>query len=320
MSLLRLLDSLDQSEYPIEEVIVVDSSGSPVETRDVACFHRLNVSIFTSRRSVCVQRNHGIQKARGEWIFLCDDDIEVPPDYLRSIVDHVDAHPEAGAVTGLFLQRDGDKWTYQYPVQSVQSLVWRYVFQLSMWGEIMVKNENLIVKRVKLYYERAGNHLSKAGWPVLCTFSGEFFCVPVYSLGACVVRKDWLVRSPFDEVLDPNGIGDNYGVAMGFPASVHVITGAHVYHHLEPSNRLSEELRYFRRVLAFDYFLAKARPGITTRLWFLWSLFGNFLGFVLKANRTMALASLKTLSRVAAGNNPYVDAWKTNRAVVEPQL
>jgi hypothetical protein len=42
------------------------------------------------------------------------------------------------------------------------------------------------------------------------------------------VRRQWLIRSPFDEVLDPHGIGDNYGVAFGFPSKIHVLNSAWV--------------------------------------------------------------------------------------------
>jgi hypothetical protein len=66
---------------------------------------------------------------------------------------------------------------------------------------------------------RKGNHISKAGWPVISDFSGDYFKTPLYSLGASLVRRDWLLRSPFDEVLDRHGIGEHYGVIAGFPVT-----------------------------------------------------------------------------------------------------
>src|SRR5687768_17940800 len=63
-----------------------------------------------------------------------------------------------------------------------------------IWGEIKCS------KKFSRYYQQKGNHISKAGWPVLTNFTGEYFTTPVYSLGAALVKKQWLLHSPFDEV------------------------------------------------------------------------------------------------------------------------
>src|SRR6185295_17891110 len=95
-----------------------------------------------------------------------------------------------------------------------------------------------------------------AGWPVITDFSGDFFITPVYGLGASVVGREWLLLSPYEELLDRHGIGDNYGVAMSFPVTgIHVLNNAFVYHHQEPANRLQRPLQYLRRVFALDYFI-----------------------------------------------------------------
>ena len=108
--------------------------------------------------------------------------------------------------------------------------MWQYVFKLSIWGEINCGN-NFIAKRIKEYYQQTGNHITKAGWPVITNFSGEYFITPLYSLGASLIPKDWLVQSPFDEVLDPHGIGEHYGVIAGFPLQqIHVLNNTFVYH------------------------------------------------------------------------------------------
>src|SRR5690606_21956500 len=97
--------------------------------------------------------------------------------------------------------------------------LWKYIFGLSVWGAIKCGPAWL-----KRCYNRKGNHITKAGWPVITQMSGEFYITPVYTLGASLVKRDWLLQSPFDEVLDRNGIGDNYGVAMGFPEmGIHIV-------------------------------------------------------------------------------------------------
>lgn len=318
--LLSLLQHLDRSAYPFEEVIIVDSGEELLRADDYGRFTNLIVHYLQSEKSVCIQRNIGIQKAVSPWIFLCDDDIEVPADYIRQLVNHIHVYKEAGAVTGMVLQKEKDEWVGTYPVTSAKTLLWNYIFQLSVWGEINCSNNNFIVKRIKQYYAQKGNHISKAGWPVLVNFSGEVVTSPVYGLGASLVKKEWLLQSPYDEVLDRHGIGDNYGVAVGFPImGIHIVTNAFVYHHQEPINRLKRSLQFYRRTLALHYFI-KTKPAVSTiktrRL--VWSLTGSGIGFMLRGDGVMLKAVLKSIRKIITSNNPYIKAFKANKKITEP--
>ena len=320
--LTSLLQQLNASVYPFKEVIVVDSGEERLAEKEYSCYKNLHIHYLESEKSVCLQRNTGIQKAVSDWIFLCDDDIEVPVDYISKLVAHIRSHKEAGAVSGIVLQKEGEEWTGKYPVTSAKSLVWNYFFQLGCWGEISCTGNNFLVKRIRAYYQKKGNHLSKAGWPVLVNFEGSFIMTPVYGLGASVVKKEWLLQSPYDEVLDRHGIGDNYGVAMGFPVTgIHVVTGAFVYHHQEPVNRLQRSLQYYRRTLALGYFI-KTKPALKhIKLYRLaWSLTGNLLGFIKSGNRIMIKAAFKSIIKIVLNRNPYVVAHKKHRKVTEPVL
>jgi len=301
-------------------VIIVDSGEDRLVPGDLIPFQNLTIRYFESEKSVCIQRNLGINKASSPWIFLCDDDIEVPPDYLGTLKDHLEMHEEAGAVSGLVLQRENGRWQAKYPVHSSFELCWKFIFQLSIWGEIECPGRNMLVSRIKKYYRRKGNHLSRAGWPVITDFSGDFFVSPVYGLGASLVRKDWLVNSPYDEVLDHHGIGDNYGVAVSFPADgIHVLNKAFVFHHQEPANRLQRPLQYRRRVLALDYFIrTKQELRSVKKRWLLWSLTGNLLSFVFARDARMTGSALRSLQAIALGRNPYYTAALSKRRVIEP--
>jgi glycosyltransferase involved in cell wall biosynthesis len=320
--LLSLLDNLDHSTHPLLEIIVVDSGSDPLVPSDYAEYKNLNVRYMEAAQSVCVQRNTGIREAGADWIFLCDDDIEVPAGYLRQLMDHILLHPEAGAVSGLVLQKENNRWQGGYPLRSSMELLWKFIFQLSIWGEIDCGNRNVFIRRIKSYYRRKGNHISKAGWPVITDFSGDYFVSPVYGLGASLVKKEWLVFSPYDEVLDRHGIGDNYGVAMGFPAvGVHVLNNAVVYHHHEPANRLQQPLQYFRRVLALDYFIkTKRAPEPVTRRWLIWSLTGNFLATILWGDHIMLRSNFLAIRSTLFGWNPYYKAARSNDRIIEPML
>ena len=99
--LLRLLKNLSNLNYPLHEIIIVDSGEDRVTIEDFKIDNKICIKYLVSEKSVCIQRNSGINEATGEWIFLCDDDIEVPLDYLQKLFNHIHHHPEAGAVSGL---------------------------------------------------------------------------------------------------------------------------------------------------------------------------------------------------------------------------
>jgi glycosyltransferase involved in cell wall biosynthesis len=320
-ALLVLLDSLNRSSHPPFEVIIVDSGDEKPTPEDYEKFTRLSIQYIHSERSVCVQRNLGIRKATGSHIFLCDDDMELTTSYLKKLTDHLAAHPEAGAVSGLVLQKEKGVWQASYPIRKGSELIRKFIFQLSIWGEIECR-DTLLLKRIKDYYRRKGNHISKAGWPVITAFSGDYFISPVYGLGASLVKKEWLLLSPYEEVLDRNGIGDNYGVAMGFPIpGIHVLTDAFVYHHQESANRPNQPLLYLRRVLALDYFIRSKRSlQHIKKRWLLWSLTGNFLMALLARNGSMIRSTFTGLRTVAFGQNPYAQAAKNHRRITEPTL
>jgi glycosyltransferase involved in cell wall biosynthesis len=314
-SLIRTLRSLGRSEYSFKEVIVVDSSDQILK-QEKHSVSGLNIKYIRSEKSVCMQRNIGIQEASGTWIFLCDDDIEVPSDYVRLLVMHLKKHAGAGAISGIVLQREGEKWEQQYPVTSASLLWWKSIFNLGIWGEIRVNGKT--AKR----YKKKGNHVSTAGWPVVTDFSGDYFKTPVYGLGASLVKRDWLLCSPYDEVLDRSGIGDNYGVAMGFPTEgIHVVKKAHVYHHRSQQNRMAENVSYYRRLLALHYFitLGRCKEHVSERA-YRWSLIGNFLSEIRSANVRKAFATMKALVQTTFGKNPYALGGKTNKKVIQPTL
>ncbi len=318
--LLALLENLDRLSCPLLEVIVVDSGEDRLTPADYTVFNNLHLHYLASEKSVCIQRNTGIQKAAGSWILLCDDDIEMPPDYLQKLLAHTDQHPEAGAVAGLFLQQEQEGWTAQYPVRSAKELLWKFIFRLSIWGTIECSNDNWLVRKAKNHYRQKGNHISAAGWPVITDFSGAYFVTPVYSLGASLVRKDWLLQSPFDETLDRHGMGDNYGVAASFPGQrIHILNDAFVYHHREPVNRLQRPLQYYRRVLALDYFIrTKQKLRTVKKAWLVWSLTGNLLNYIFAGDRSMIRTAFKTVWKIAFGSNPYYRAAKAKQKLVEP--
>src|SRR5258705_12305253 len=93
--LLSLLEHLDRSTHPLAEVIIVDSGEDKLSNEEYARFGRLLIRYVESEKSVCVQRNTGIKMAVSPWVLLCDDDVEIPEDYLNKLTVHFSIHSEA---------------------------------------------------------------------------------------------------------------------------------------------------------------------------------------------------------------------------------
>src|SRR5258706_2392253 len=323
----NILLSLANQTFCAKEIIVVDASDDCSYQADLRKeFHALPLTWIMTRPSVCVQRNIGIRKASQSWIFLCDDDIRLPPEYLGILVEYTRQNSKCGVVAGRLLQREGDGWVDQYPVTRCVDLARRFIFQQAVWGDIDSVKVPLFIKPfyflMKRFYRSRGNSDSWAGWPLVTHWADEVFQTKFYSLGANLIRKDWLILSPYDEVLDAGGIGDNYGVAMGFPGDkpIHVLSATKAYHDLATENRRAKPIVHFRRILALHYFLKRNRPSLLTSLIFLWSLFGNAVFYFLKNDRTLAGANIHALGLILTGRNPYWRAHRAHQKVVEPVL
>jgi glycosyltransferase involved in cell wall biosynthesis len=320
--LLRLLRSLASSKELIREIIIADSSDERQDVVEMRAVIDVPLTHHHMEAGVCLQRNAGIRLAGSEWVMLCDDDIEVPAEYLPALAAALQADPSVGAISGLVLQHEAGGWVSSYPVSSRKELLLKYIFGLGIWGEIRCDARRWPFSAISRLYLAKGNHLSTAGWPVLTALEAPYFDAPVYGLGAAVIRRDWLLAAPYDEVLDAHGIGDNFSVVQRLPGrSVRVLTEAFVYHHQEQENRLQQATTYYRRALALDYY-RRTLPGLASvrRSRMLWSLFGNFVIYSIQRNAVMRVAAWKTLWRLIFRPNPYVLGVRNGARLVSPAL
>lgn len=320
--LLSLLHNLSASSFAVKEVIIADSGSDHLSAAEIASFTQLSIiSIYPAAASVCVQRNAGIAIAKSPWIFICDDDIEVPNDYLKKLVAHILKERQVVAVSGNVLHFEKDKWVPYFTERSARQLLWKYFFGLGIWGTIEVQ-QNWLTKKIIRNYKKKGNYIAKTGWPVLTDFSGSYFTVPMYGLGAAVINKQWLQQVKYDETIDANGIGDNYGLAINFPSqSIHIVNDAFVFHHKETANRLDQSLQFYRRTLALDYFRQVSNNiGHVKKRWLLWSLTGCLFQFIITGNGPLIKASWKLIIKIAANKNDYVIGAAENKKLIEPVL
>lgn len=320
--LLSLLHNLSASSFAVKEVIIADAGNDNLSGAEMASFTKLSIiGIYPATASVCVQRNAGVSLAKAPWVFICDDDIEVPDDYLEKLAKHIATAKQVVAVSGNILHLQNQQWLPCFTERSARQLLWKYVFGLSIWGAIAVK-QNWITKKIIRSYKKKGNYIAKTGWPVISNFYGNYFTVPVYGLCAAVIKKQWLQQVKYDEVLDPNGIGDNYGLAIHFPPqSIHIVNDAFVFHHKETANRLNQSVQFYRRTLALDYFRQISNnTGHVKKRWLLWSLTGCLLQFIITSNKPLIKACWKVIMKIAFNKNDYVIAAAQNKKIVTPVI
>lgn len=319
------LAALAQQSSPPAEVIVVDASDADFfDLKALANeFPTLSLILMSSRPSVCIQRNKGIEAAKSEWIFLCDDDVELPRDHFQHLANHVAKHPGCGAVAGKLRQLEGGVWVDQYPPRRFSTVLFHFVFQLSIWGPVDgVKTNRFtrpVLARMNEWYRKRGNRESLAGWPLITQWRLPCFTTRFYSLGADLIRREFLLASPYDPVLDPGGIGDNFGVALGFPNGIDVIDSTYALHHREQENRVNRKVAYYRRILALHYFVrARFTNATITTLWLCWSILGLSLLQLRRLDLSSLKLSAKALFQIAAGRNPYIIAKSEGRTVISP--
>ncbi len=95
-----LLASLDKTTYPNLEVIVVDNHST--EDDPTVIKKRYPNIVFIQNPinyGFAAGNNYGLMRARGEYVMLLNNDIEVPPGFLEPLVAKLENHPEIGAVS-----------------------------------------------------------------------------------------------------------------------------------------------------------------------------------------------------------------------------
>lgn len=320
-SLERVLRALASQTRLPDEVLVVDSSDEALDEAALqALCSVLSVSYQHTPPGVCAQRNIGIRAATGSHVLLVDDDIEPSCDYIETLTRYLEAHPDRGAVTGIIDERGGSRDDpVAFAVPSLRHLLFSFVFQLNVMADVESARSTWItappLAALKWWYRRRGNSWTLAGWPLLTQVgqrppsTGTAIPVAIYTLGAALVRRDWLLDAPYEERLSAHGIGDNYGVAIGFPGElpVSLLTDLPIVHHRASENRLDHAEAYFQRVLALDYFVRRSdRFPRSTPAWLAWSLLGNAGLFTLRGRRELALRSLRASGLVATARNPLL--------------
>lgn len=305
-SLNRVLLSIAKQTHAPKEIIIVDSSDCPLEVKELTVQN--SVQIIHSKPSVCLQKNIGIEKSTSDYIFLCDDDIEVSDNYCKELANFLDTHKKETIASGLLLENDHGNWTYCEMPLSLIGLVTASIFGFSVGFDANSTelNSGFWAKRIIRHYKCKGNVIAKSGWPIIVNFGGDNFQTPIYGLGASVIRTKALKKVRFDEVFFAHGIGDNYDLAIGLNAEVNVLKEAKAYHHRETTNRMPNKKAYSYRIHALHYILKKHRRfNNVNLLYFCWSLIGKSLVFLSKGKFKSVYYNLEVMLRILCNRPLY---------------
>ena len=290
-SLNRLLKSIEKQKLKPNEVIIIDAS----ENKKRVEYDNLNIKLISSNPSVCVQRNIGIEAATSDLLMFCDDDIELPNDYLYRTNIFLENNPQQGIVTGLWRERNSKgEWITSYPITSIWSLTYNWIFGLSVWGSVERLEVHSIAKpihsRLSRFYKSKGNTLTKAGWPLVTQYTDNPQKAEVTSLGSALIRKSWLKGITFDESLHTNGYGENYGVCVQLKQKgcINILQDLIVLHYHSKKNRIPENKATYYRTLALGGFVKKYDTGSYGL--YIWSVFGLIIKSLLIGN----IANAKT--------------------------
>lgn len=95
-----LLESLNKITYPNIEVIVIDNA-SPDDDPSVIKEKYPNVVFIQNpiNYGFAAGNNFGLMRARGEYVLLLNNDIEVDPGFLEPLVNKLQNNPKIGAVS-----------------------------------------------------------------------------------------------------------------------------------------------------------------------------------------------------------------------------
>lgn len=301
-NLIKLINSINEQTYAAREIIIV---ASGYQKDDLMKIKKLNpkIIIHKSSPSVCKQRNIGISKATHEYILLCDDDIILPKDYLKTLISYCNKNKNVKIVTGCEHRKNATgKWEeIQNPVTNF-GLLFSYIFGLGVCFNLnqMITPKNIFITKIINSYKIKGNYITKAGWPVLTNFDFPVMKTSIYGLGCAMIKRELLQKNLYSEELGPNGIGDNFEVALKINKlqnKIHVLRNIPYKHFKVEANRYENHINYKKRCYSLYKFL-KELPIFTlkNRLFFIWSLIGNGIRFLIKKDTKLFKSNQEALN------------------------
>ena len=110
---IEFLESVDRLTYPELEIILVDNASreNPKEIINRQ-FPKVHLIVSSENLGFAGGNNLGILASKGEYLLFLNNDTLLFPDFVETLVDFMQAHPDAGMASPKVLFPDGK--TIQY--------------------------------------------------------------------------------------------------------------------------------------------------------------------------------------------------------------
>lgn len=118
-----LIESLNKISYPNFEVIVVDNNST--EDNPAIIKERYPNIIYIANPinyGFAAGNNFGLMRARGDYVLLLNNDIEVPKGFMEPLIDKLENNPGIGAVSPLikfYYQPDTIQYAGYTPINNI---------------------------------------------------------------------------------------------------------------------------------------------------------------------------------------------------------
>lgn len=103
----RCLETIRDHTGPAFEVVVIDDTADPDTKGLLTLIQGAQVLHNEQNEGYLRSVNRGAADARGEWLVLCNNDIEVTPGWLENLLETAEAGEDVGVVAPKFVAPDG---------------------------------------------------------------------------------------------------------------------------------------------------------------------------------------------------------------------
>ncbi len=100
------LDSVSKQTYPEFHVCVFDNASAD-RTREIVVAHDIELVSSTTNTGFAKAHNVLIQRNPGDYVLILNPDAVLRPDFLKTLVEALEARPDAASASGKLLRMDG---------------------------------------------------------------------------------------------------------------------------------------------------------------------------------------------------------------------
>lgn len=323
------LKSIENQSLLPDEVIIVDSSTTDV-SEITKKYNSLNIVCFSSfEGGTSKARNYGIEHANADIIAFIDDDVLLPPEYMKEITSYFAKNKDVGAITGptydlsdiyngissefemnnLLLKND------PFYVQVVKEIESHFQVSFNFLYKRYSKNKakRFVIKIIRSFFFldsfKMGKMLPSGFGSTFCPLSKPY---QIERLHGCnmAFRKKVLTEFNFNENLEKTS---NYAIyedhELGYRISrkynVLMVPTVFLCHRKTPTSRV-DFLNYYDAIATNVYCIVETDlGGRINKIAFLWStigaicaLFVTYIAIPTKENKDKLTGFIRGIRRI----------------------